>query len=133
MSISPAEIELVLEALAIAARRSEASAARMAPGMGQHHAQRAEAMRSLCARLSNHVAELADPDVIVLDAALFAPVEIDDMRAHIRARSKTAETYEAPAGGWTWGARVHFGTPAQARPLCIEAPAAAAIARSRAP
>lgn len=83
-ALTPDEIEMVREALGVAAARAEAAGARMAPGMGVHHTQRAEAMRQLCARLHNHLCLLVDDDVVMIDVSILPPAERDAIMAHER-------------------------------------------------
>lgn len=64
MPITLDEIELLRDALGSAASAREAAVRRMKPGFGQHHIERAEAMRELCRKLHNLQCWLTDDDTI---------------------------------------------------------------------
>ena len=91
-SLTPAELDLLLEALAMAASRKESMARSMTPLSGRHHEQRADAMRTLRAKLYDHLAVLQDDDTLMLDVAGLSDAAREKIVADVRARQAEAST-----------------------------------------
>lgn len=68
---------------------------------------------------------------LMIDVTALTTPQIADIAAHVRGLQDGPETYPVPSHGWTCfhcgetfrtiaGARLHFGTPAERRPVCVE-------------
>src|SRR5271170_6746354 len=77
---------------------------------------------------------------IELDVTGLSHAAIEDIRSHVRSKQDGPDTYDYELGsGWrcfhcgemfrTWGgASLHFGKPADAKPICFEGTKSAAVA-----
>jgi hypothetical protein len=71
-------------------------------------------------------------ELITVDVAGLSNETVADIYAHVRGMQNGFDTYQAPPHGWTCfhcgetfrtaqGARLHFGTPVDVRPVCVAA------------